>query len=106
MDLKQKYIEEGARPPFDLDEYFIEQLTHLDKEVAMKVLYLMTRNAKKLPSKDYWSQLVGGVVKGKKPFFFQLEFLKEPEDRIFFIDIEEIDSDTYLDYMNLKQIIK
>ena len=106
MDLKQKYTKGEARPPFDLDEYFIEQLTHLDKEVAMKILYLMMKNVKKLPSKDYWTQLVAGVIKGEDPFFFQLEFLKEPKDKTFFIDIEEIDSDTYLDYMNLKQIIK
>ena len=49
----------------------------------------------------------GRVIKGETPYFYEIEYLKPREDGyIIFLDIEEITCDEYLDYINIKQIIK
>ena len=47
-----------------------------------------------------------GVVKGKSPLFFRIEFLNTAGELPLLLDFESIDSDTYLDYVNLNKSIQ
>ena len=48
-------------------------------------------------------QFFGGVVRFGKPMFFELQFINEIDDIPVLIDISEISSDHYLDYINKNQ---
>ena len=104
MELKQKYIEDKEKCRFD--DYFIDILLAMPYDVSVNLMAQLERNLKTLPS-NQWSQLRGGVIKGEDPYFYEIEYLKPREDGyIIFLDIEEITCDEYLDYINIKQIIK
>ena len=110
MDSEQKYTEAVDRYhlliPFEIDEYCLEKLTYYPRDVAIKVLELINRNSKRLLLKEFWTQIIGGVIKGDDPFFFELEFLKNPDEKPLILDIDEIELDEYLDYINDKNILK
>ena len=105
MDLKQKYTEdENIKCKFD--DFFIDELIALPYNAAVGIMQQVKRNSDLLPEKNDWSQMVGGVVKSDKPFFFELEYVKpEGEDPIY-LDVMQIDCDDYLDYINLNQYLK
>ena len=41
MDVKQRYIREAG---YDVDEYFVEQLQHLDIRTAIKISKFIKKN--------------------------------------------------------------
>tara|TARA_R100000781_G_scaffold74219_1_gene46256 strand:+ start:2125 stop:2304 length:180 start_codon:yes stop_codon:yes gene_type:complete len=59
-----------------------------------------------LLSEDGWTALKAGVIKGEKPYFFQVEYVNNTGNPPLILDIEEIDCDTFLDFINAKQILK
>jgi len=105
MELKQKYIEDRDIE-CGFDDFFIDELITLPYEAAIGVMDAVKKNSHLLPEKNEWSQMVGGVVKGKTPFFFELEYLKPKGGNPLYIDVMEIDCDDYLDYINLNQFLK
>ena len=110
MDAEQKYTEAVERyhllTPFEIDEFCLEKLTEYPRDISIKVLELINRNSKRMPVKEFWTQLIGGVIKGEYPFFFELEFLKNPGEKPLVLDIDEIELDDYLGYINDKNILK
>ena len=110
MDAEQKYTEAVERyhllNPFEIDEFCLEKLTEYPRDISIKVLELIHRNSKRMPVKEFWTQLIGGVIKGKEPLFFELEFLKNPGEKPLILDLDEIELDDYLDYINDKNILK
>ena len=103
MELKQKYS--GVKKRCRFDEWFIDLLIDLPYDIGIDIMKQIEGKAGDLPIGD-WSQMIGGVSHGEKPYFFQIEYLKTKEKgAIFFLDIEEISCDEYLDYINLKQTL-
>ena len=49
--------------------------------------------------------LVAGVVESREPLFFTAEYLSYKDSWPIFHKLNIIDSDDYLDYMNLNKII-
>ena len=59
-----------------------------------------------LPKEDGWTQDLAGVVKGKTPLFFRIEYLNEEGHIPILIDVNEIEVDEYLDFILEKKSIK
>lgn len=112
MESKQKYTEaeltlDRSKDDLRFDDYFIDDLLLLPYEVSMDIMNQLARNHMRLPMKMGWPQLCAGVVKGKNPYFFEIEFLKESLfSGVVFLYIDEITCDEYLDYINKKQQLK
>tara|TARA_R100001086_G_scaffold246557_2_gene179010 strand:+ start:8782 stop:9096 length:315 start_codon:yes stop_codon:yes gene_type:complete len=103
MELKQKYTE--VRNKCRFDEWFIDNLTEMPYALSMSIMKQIEENAHKLPP-DEWSQLIGGVVKGKTPFFYEIEYLRfKTKGKIYFLDILEISCDDYLDFINNNSVL-
>ncbi len=103
MDLKQKYTEVLN---YDVDEWFIAQLGMLEMSRARDILKQITNAEVALPIKNGWSQIIAGVSNSTpEAYFFEIEFLKQEDEFTLFLDILEIDSDSYLDYYNLNQTL-
>tara|TARA_Y100000592_G_scaffold25824_1_gene40738 strand:+ start:8065 stop:8394 length:330 start_codon:yes stop_codon:yes gene_type:complete len=109
MDLKQKYIRDDKkqmRVKCKFDDAFIDDLLKLPYTVGMEIMVQIGRCSHKLPFKNHWPQQVAGVVKGESPFFFLLEYVRNEGKHAIFVDMLQIDCDTYLDYMNNKKVLK
>ena len=53
-----------------------------------------------------YTQKIAGVLKYKVPFFFEIEYVNQPDEFPIFIDINSINVDKYLDYINSNQILR
>jgi len=107
MGLKQKYIEEIEHTnECRFDEWFIDEIMEYPYTIGIQVMAQLERNAPLLPSRVAWSQFVAGVVKGEKPFFFEVEYVKEKDHHPIYVDINPIDCDEYLDYINQNRKLK
>ncbi len=102
MDFKQKYIEVLN---YDIDDWFLSRLGALELSRSRDILKQITNAEEDLPIQNGWSQIIAGVTKEKNPYFFEIEYLKQEDDYTVFLDIKEIDSDSYLDYYNLNQTL-
>ena len=80
-----------------LAEYTVEQ--------TEEILLQMDTYEDLLPIKDGQTQTVGGIVQHDEPLFFELTYIKQPGEMTLFLEINETDCDTYLDYMNLNKTL-
>ncbi len=96
--LKQKYIEDRI---FDVDEGFIDKLQESFSMIqSMAIAKLINKKLSSLtPSK---TTTYGGVVHKPEATFFSVDCVKLHKNLYSFTDIREIDSDEYLDLINLK----
>ena len=112
MDASQRFIEEIDRIfedkyfHYELEETLLQQLEEMPSIHSIPIAMLLEQNVNSLPMMDDYTQILGGVLKLKIPFFFEVEFIHETNEFPIFIEINEIDSDAYLDYMLDKQILK
>ncbi|HIB77449.1 MAG TPA: hypothetical protein EYO58_07505 [Flavobacteriales bacterium] len=97
MESEQRYTE--VERPFDYDETFLVSLRKLHKQLLIHIVRALEDNAPYLPKKDGWVQDVAGVIKGHDPYFFKIEYLHQEYETPLFLEIEEISTDEYLDYM-------
>ena len=97
MDLEQR---------FTGDDYYyeLEHLEELPVRQAASIIMQLDHfvNETRLKSKG---GLVAGVVESKDPLFFTAEYLIYKDSWPIFHKLNIIDSDDYLDYMNLNKII-
>ena len=105
MELKQKCIEEN-KPDCKFDDFFIDELLVLPYKSGLKIMSLIGKNTDPLPELDNWSQIVAIAVKGKNPYFYEIEYLKEVGEPAIYLHLMEISCDDYLDYINLNQYLK
>ena len=104
MDLKQKYIEETK--PYELDEEFLDQLREIPITHSVPIAVLIDVNAERLPELDGWTQAAGAVVRRHPSTLYAVEYLKEINEKPFYIAITETDADTYLDHILTNTIFK
>ena len=90
MDLPQKYT--GDEHYYEMEESFLEA-----EEMYQE-------NRKSMPSKRFG--LLAGVVELKSPLFFSVEYLNSKTMHPLFYKFNIINSDDYLDYINLNKTIK
>lgn len=93
----QKFIRAYDSQHFEIDDWFVQSIGNIADYQREGVLKDILSSIEYLPEKDGWSQMVGGVIRGKNPLFYLVEYLKEKSDPVLFLDVEEITSDEYLD---------
>jgi hypothetical protein len=106
MDSKQRYLGDSEQKDYEFDYWFMEQLNSMSEFISSNIMTQIYDNYLELNIQNSWSQIVGGVVKGKYPYFFEIEFFNEEDGVPIFLEIQEIDLDTYLDYITKKQTFK
>lgn len=104
MDSIRKYIE-AEEIYYDIDGDVILELANLDYEYSEEIILQLDYFEPCLQKQNHFSQRVGGVVKHKVPYFFEIEYLKEDEGNTTFLSISEIGCDEYLDYINSNQTL-
>ena len=108
MDSKQKYTEAMREESFyEVDDWFIQKLRKAPRQIGIHIANLIDKNFASLPTAVGWTQNVGGVcITTEEPFYFELEYLKQPDEPPIFLDIKEIDVDAYLDYILENKTLK
>ena len=110
MDLPQKYT--GDEHYYEMEETFLEELENLPSIYSAGIIMQLDRLAEEMyeqnklskPSKRFG--LIAGVVQLKSPLFFSVEYLNSKSMHPLFFKFNVIDSDAYLDYINLNKTIK
>ncbi len=97
MDAEQRYIEVVD---FEIDEdliYKLEDWGFLQYSIPAEVFY----NINEVTHKNGFTQKYGGVAPDNKgnPVLFEAMILKQEGDIPILVDVVEIDTDTYLDYI-------
>jgi len=97
MDSEQKFTEGEKKTTLKFDVYFIEELDMYPDNIQEEVVRQLINHEENLVSLNGLTQMVGGVVKGDDPFFFEIEYLKQEGERAIYLDIIPIELDDYLD---------
>ena len=97
MDSEQKFTEGEKKTTLKFDVYFIEELDMYPDNIQEEVVRQLINHEEDLVSLNGLTQMVGGVVKGDDPFFFEIEYLKQEGERAIYLDIIPIELDDYLD---------
>lgn len=97
MGVLSRYTEDELE--YDFDEFLIVQLREIPYIIAKDISNQIDAYALSLPKKFGWTQRVAGVSNADKDaYFFVLDYLYQPNDIPVFLEIEQVESDTYLDY--------
>lgn len=104
MDSQLRFIEDNFL--YNIEDWFFEKLSFYTSDEATLIVSQMIAIIEELPSKRIWTQEIAGVIKGSNPLFFVVEYIKEDEETPTLVDLHEIDSDEYLDFILNKKTIK
>ena len=105
MDLEQKSTEETNY--FEVDDWFVLKLKEFPRKAGIDIATQVENSVEDLPVQNGWTQRIAGVInKELESIFFEIEYLNQPDEPVFFMDIETIGVDEYLDYINLNQYLK
>ena len=86
MDASQRFIEEIDRIfedkyfHYELEETLLQQLEEMPSIHSIPIAILLEQNVNSLPMMDDYTQILGGVLKLKIPFFFEVEFIHETNE--------------------------
>ena len=102
MDLLQRYTEENNE--YIIQDEFEESLHAFPFDVVPDIIYQIGENFSKLPKKDFIIQKVCGVSHANiEPFYFLIQYMKTNNETNFLLNIEQVDSDTFLDHIIKKK---
>ena len=105
MELEQKYT--GVNNFYEVEEDCIFEIRKLPVRIGLDIARQLDINARTLPEQDGWTQTFAGVShRDEEPVFFIIEFLKQHGEHTLYLDFEEVDSDTYLDFYIQNKILK
>jgi len=91
---------------YEVDVDFLDRLDDLHPLVAVEISKQIDGNSMTLPETKFWSTTYAGVIKNiKTPVYFLIKYQKEKDSITYFLDLEIVDSDTYLDYYLLNKIL-
>ena len=103
MALELKYTEDNV--VFEIEETFFEDLQFIGSDYVDDILKQMNTLCKSIGDVKNEIQFFGGVSVDPTPKFFEISVLKEKNHPPFFLDIQEISADDYLDYILLEKTI-
>lgn len=92
-----KFIRAYESQDFEIDDWFVKSIGDINPSQQEGVLKDILSSIDYLPQRSGWSQVIGGVIRGKHPLFYLIEYLKEENEPVLFLDVQEITSDEYLD---------
>lgn len=106
MDFEQRYLE-GSDVMYTADEEFLDNLREWPKIDAICIMRKISQHVECIEYTNEMGGLVSSYInrRNRPPLFFEIEYMHE-RDYVLFISIREIDSDEYLDAINLNQVFK
>lgn len=104
MDLLLKYLEGNTF--YEIEDWFYNQLGLYSIEDSSYIIAQTLAVVDFLPKQNGWTQEVAGVIKNEEPIFFVIEYLKQEDDIPILVDLNEIEVEEYLDFIDNKQTIK
>lgn len=105
MGVRPKYIE--AELYYEVDDFFVEKLKEFPRQIGIDIASQVNVSYDILPIRSGWTQTVAGVCTETEPaLFFEVEYLHQADEPPLFLDVNEIDSDDYLDYILDNNILK
>ena len=110
MDLPQRFT--GDEHYYEMEETFLEDLESLPSLYSAGIIRqldrlaedMYERNRMSVPTKRFG--VLAGVVPLEEPLFFSVEYLNSKSMHPLFYKFHIINSDDYLDYINLNKTIK
>ena len=106
MDSTQKSTEDELNY-FEVDDWFILKLKSFPRRAGIDIATQIEESVEILPIKNGWTQKIAGVThKEEDTIFFEVEYLNQDTEPVYFMDIHTIELDEYLDYINLNQYFK
>lgn len=102
MDAELRFTEEVD---YIIQEEFEDNIQLFPFEVVADIIRQIEINFKELPQKDFILQKSCGVsmVSEEGPYYFLIQYMKTKDDTNILIDIEDVHSDTFLDYILIKK---
>ena len=98
MDVKLSYVKD-----FELDDYFISALENLPSTLSLTIALYIEEHLPELEVNRLCSHVRGGLVYHYgEAIPFIIEITKSEENFIVLSDLQFIDMDEYLDFINLK----
>lgn len=97
---------EGKAVLFDIDYPFQKKVKKYSEETIKQIVFQIVDNIETLPKDNQLTQDVYGVIKGKDPLFFMIEYLNEEDEIPLMIDFTEVTVDDYLDAINENKYLK
>jgi len=105
MEYRLRFIE--GEIEYEVEENFVEILREMPEELAMDIASQIELNADTLPITIFSTGIVAGVTyEIEPPVFFSIEYVKEEGENTIYIDLDIIDSDTYLDLYLIKKTLQ
>ncbi len=104
MALELKYS--GDNVTFEIEESFLEDLERIGTAYIDDILTQMNNLCLSLDDIYNEVQTFGGVSHEADALFFEISVLKEQGQHPFFLEVNEISTDEYLDYILLKKTLK
>ena len=116
MDYRLSYTKDES--PYDADEEFLNGVLLFDRESRIKILVQIEKSCNvfyrahtdfifdnEYDSDKYFFK-VCGVVKSPDPMFYMVDYYSDGESAPVLLNIEEVDIDTYLDYVSKGEVLK
>lgn len=102
MDAELKFTEDID---YIIQEEFEDNIQDFPFAVIADIIKQIDENFKNLPQKDFIVQSVCGISKAIKgeQYFFLIQYMKSKKETNILLDIEDVHSDTFLDYINLNK---
>ena len=107
MGLPQRFS--GDEYFYEMEETFLEELEILPPSYSAAVIMQLDKMATKIYKENRAKEnfkrfgLVAGVVALENPFYFSVEYLAAKSRHPLFYKFKIIESDDYLDYLNLNK---
>lgn len=97
----------GPRYMVQINDFLIERLVDLPRDIRQSTVNVVMSNAEELPITIEEPNSVGFIVKDQnsEDMFMELEYYNDGIEPFYILDINEITSDEYLDYLNLNKTI-
>tara|TARA_S200002703_G_scaffold143267_3_gene136188 strand:- start:21822 stop:22130 length:309 start_codon:yes stop_codon:yes gene_type:complete len=90
-----------------INDFLIERLVDLPRDIRQSTVNTIMLNAETLPITEEEPNSVAFIVKDEESNdkFMELEYFNDGLEPFYILDINEITSDEYLDYFNSNKII-
>jgi len=93
--------------PYEISDIFALKLKVFPIKIGIDIANQIDYASMYLPMTDGFTEKAGGVCTIlDKPFYFQVEYIYQPEEMVCYLDIDIIEVDDYLDYILENKTLK
>ena len=100
-------MDAGLRSMVQINDFILEKLIGMPREVRNSAIKLVASNFDSLNITEEHPEHVGFIVKDEdnNDIFMEMEYFNDGDEPFFIMNMDEITSDEYLDYLNSNKTI-